>query len=189
MQPIISITESDQDLRFGASGAEERRPRYPQGRNLRPVGSQRRGQDDADQHRLRHRHADLGSGARRRPRHPARLSRGALENRPRAAGVDHRHVRDGVGDGELQPRAVRARAEPGAHRESAARPVAVGEAQGQDHDAVGRHEAARADRQGPVARAARSCFWTNRRQAWTWSCAATCGRSCGACAKAASRSS
>ena len=59
----------------------------------------------------------------------------ALEDRPGAAGADHRRVRDGVGDGELQPRAVRPRAEPGAHREGAARPVAVGQAQRQDHDA------------------------------------------------------
>ena len=34
-----------------------------------------------------------------------------------------------------------------------ARPVFVGEAQRQNHDAIGRHEAARADRQGPGARA------------------------------------
>ena len=41
-----------------------------------------------------------------------------------------------------------------AHLETrAARPVAVGQAPRQDHDAVGRHEAARADRQGARARA------------------------------------
>ena len=39
--------------------------------------------------------------------------------------------------------------EPGAHRESAARSVAVGQAQRQDHDALRRHEAPRDDRQGP----------------------------------------
>ena len=42
---------------------------------------------------------------------------------------------------------------PRAHREGAARSVVVGQAQRQDHDAVGRHEAAGDDRQGPVARA------------------------------------
>ena len=94
-----------------------------------------------------------GRGGRRRPRHRARLPRGPLEDRAGAAGADHRRVRDGVGDGQLQPRPVRARAEPGAHREGAARPVAVGQAQGQDHDAVGRHEAPGDDRQGAVARA------------------------------------
>ena len=76
-----------------------------------------------------------GSGARRRPRHRARLPRGALEDRSGAAGAHHRRVRDGVGDGELQPRPVRPRAEPGVHREGAARSVAVGQAQRQDHDA------------------------------------------------------
>ena len=39
----------------------------------------------------------VGHGARRRPRHRARLPRGALEDRPGAAGAAHRHVRDGVG--------------------------------------------------------------------------------------------
>jgi ABC-2 type transport system ATP-binding protein len=48
--------------------------------------------------------------------------------------------------------------EPGAHREGAARPVAVGQEGHQDHDAVGRHEAPRADRQGAVARAASILF-------------------------------
>ena len=36
-----------------------------------------------------------------------RLPRRALDDRPGAAGADHRRVRDGVGDGELQPRPVR----------------------------------------------------------------------------------
>ena len=83
-----------------------------------------------------------------------------------------------VGHGALQPRPVRPRAEPRAPREGAARPVAVGQAQRQDHDAVGRHEAARADRQGAGARAARSCSSTSRPPASTSSCAATCGRWC-----------
>ena len=50
----------------------------------------------------------------------------------------------------------------------------------QDHDAVGRHEAPRDDRQGAVARAARSCSSTSRPPASTSSCAATCGRWCAA---------
>ena len=54
----------------------------------------------------------------------------------------------------LQPRPVRQAAEPGAHREGAAGAVAVGQEGQQDHDALGRHEAARDDRQGAVARAA-----------------------------------
>ena len=53
----------------------------------------------------------------------------------------------------LQPRPVRQAAQPGVHREGAARPVAVGQEGQQDHDALGRHEAPRPDRQGAVARA------------------------------------
>ena len=45
------------------------------------------------------------------------------------------------------------------------------------------------DRQGARARAARSCSSTSRPPASTSSCAATCGRWCGACATAASPSS
>ena len=50
--------QADQDLRLGPGGAQERRPRDPQGRDLRAARPERRRQDHADQHRLRHRHAD-----------------------------------------------------------------------------------------------------------------------------------
>ena len=60
----------------------------------------------------------------------------------------------GVGDGLLQPRPVRQARQSGAHRKSAEGSVAVGQEGQQDHDAFGRHEAAAADRQGAVARAA-----------------------------------
>ncbi len=62
-----------------------------------------------------------GHGHGRRPRHHPRLSRRPLDDRPGAAGTDHRRLRDGVGDGQLQPRPVRQAAQPGAHREGAAR--------------------------------------------------------------------
>ncbi len=55
--------------------------------------------------------ASSGTRDRRRPRHRARLPRRALEDRPRAPGADHRRVRDRLGDGQLQPRPVRPRAE------------------------------------------------------------------------------
>ena len=111
-----------------------------------------------------------------RTRHRHRLSRGPLDDRPGAAGTDHRRLRDRLGDGELQPRPVRKARQPRAYREGAAGPVAVGEEGQQDYDAVGRHEAAGADRQGAVARTARSCFWTSPPPASTWNCGATCGR-------------
>src|SRR5215510_6244207 len=68
-------------------------------------------------------------------------------------GADHRRVRVGLGDGVFQPGSVRARAEPGLHRESVTRTVFVGEAQRQNHDIIRRYEAARSDRQSPGARA------------------------------------
>ena len=54
---------------------------------------------------------------------------------------------------------------------------------------VGRHETARDDREGSVARTAKFCSSTNRPPASTSNCDATCGRSYGGCATAASRSS
>ena len=75
------------------------------------------------------------------------------------------------------------------YREDPARPVAVGQEGRQDHDAFGRHEAARHDRQGALARAATSCSSTSRRPASTSNCGATCGRWCGGCATPASPSS
>ena len=61
-----------------------------------------------------------------------RLPRRARHDRPGAAGTVHRRVRDGVGYGHLQPRAVRQAAQPRPYREGAARPVAVGQARRQD---------------------------------------------------------
>ena len=112
----------------------------------------------------------------------ARLPRRAREDRPRAAGADHRRLRDRLGHGELQPRPVRQAAEPGPHREGAARPVAVGQEGQQDHDAVRRHEAPGADRQGARRTSRRSCSSTSRPPASTSSCGATCGSWCARCA-------
>src|SRR5664279_2911247 len=59
-----------------------------------------------------------------------------------------------MGDRQLQPRPVRQAEEPRAYRKSAEGPVAVGQEERQDRDAVGRHEAPGDDCQGVVARAA-----------------------------------
>src|SRR5574337_598613 len=143
-----------QDLRFGLRRAARRRPADPPRRDLRAARAERRGQDDADQHRVRHRHREPRHGARRWPRRRARLARRAALDRARAAGAEHRRVRDGVERGALQPRTVRQAARPGAPGGAAAAAVAVGQEGHADHGAVGRHEAARADRQGAEPRAA-----------------------------------
>ena len=75
-----------------------------------------------------------------------------VADRPGAAGADHRHVRDGLGHGLLQPRAVRQAAGSGPYREGAASELSLWDKRRQqDHDPVRRHEAPRADRQGAVA--------------------------------------
>ena len=146
--------QREQDLRLRPGGAQAGRPRHPSRRDLCPARAERRRQDHADQHHLRHRQRQHRHRARRRPRHRGRVPRGARQDRTGAAGAVDRRVRNGVGDGELQPRPVRQAAQSRASGKSAARPVAVGQARQQDHDAVRRHEAARADRQGAGARAA-----------------------------------
>ena len=98
--------------------------------------------------------------------------------------LTHRRVRDGAGHRQLQPRPVRQAAQSRPYRADPARSLAVGQAQQPSHDALGRHEAPRHDRQGPVARAAGSCFSTSRRRASTSSCGATCGTWCATSATA-----
>ena len=51
-----------------------------------------------------------------------------VDDRARAAGAHHRCLRDGLGDGVLQPRPVRQAGQSGAHREGAEGPLAVGPA-------------------------------------------------------------
>ncbi len=154
--PIISITNLIQDLRVRVPGAEGHQSRHPARRDFRAARPQRRRQDHADRHRLRHPQAIAGHRHRRRPRHHQGLPRRPLADRPGAAGTAHRRVRERVGDRHLQPRPVRQAAQSGAYREGAARAVAVGQEGQPDHDAVRRHEAPRADRQGARARAAGS---------------------------------
>ena len=75
---------------------------------------------------------------------------------PRAAGDRPRHFHHRPAGGDLQPRPVRPAARPRLHRAAAARPLPVGEARHPDRRAVGRHEAARDDRQGARPRARRA---------------------------------
>ena len=90
--------ESLQDLRLGVPGAERHQPGHPARRDFRAARPERRRQDHADRRRLRHRQCHRRHGDGRRPRPHPRLSRGARDDRPRAAGADHRRLRDGVGD-------------------------------------------------------------------------------------------
>ena len=108
--------EPEQDLQFGAPGAEGRRPRDPQGRDLRTARPQRCRQDDADRDRLRHGAREHGIGHGGRARHRARLPGHARHDRARPAGADRRRLRDRLGHGLLHPRPVRQAAEPGADR-------------------------------------------------------------------------
>ncbi len=144
----------DEDLCVRLRGAEKHQPRNPPRRDLRPARPERRRQDHADQHRLRHRQPDRRHDHRRRPRHPQGRARRARPDRARAAGALDRRVRDRLGHDDVQPRPVRQAEERRVLREGAALAVAVGQEGQQDHDAVGRHEAARHDRESARARAA-----------------------------------
>ena len=143
-----------EDLRLGLPRPQAHQSGYPSRRDLCAAGAERRRQDDADQHHLRHRQRQRGNRLGRRPRQRPRLSRRPRDDRAGAAGADHRCLRDGMGHDQLQPRAVRQAPQSRPHRQGAEGAVAVGQEGQHDHDAVGRHEAARADRQGALARAA-----------------------------------
>ena len=153
--PIISVSEPLEDLCLRLPGAEERQPRHRDRRDLRAARAERRRQDHADQHHLRHRQR------RARARSPSTATTSSRDYRAARALIGlvpqelHTDAFETVwATVSLQPRPVRQAAEPGSYREGAARPVAVGQEGRQDHDAVGRHEAPRADRQGAGARAA-----------------------------------
>ena len=64
------------------------------------------------------------SGGCGRPRHRARLPRGPIEDRPGAARIDHRHLRDGVGDGYFS-RGLFGRAPNQAHIEKVLRDLSL----------------------------------------------------------------
>ena len=72
--PILSIRGLRKNYGTRRRGAEVGRPRHPQGRDFRAARAQRRRQDDADQHRLRDRHADRRRSAGRRQELADRLS-------------------------------------------------------------------------------------------------------------------
>ena len=190
MPTVISIKGLSKTYATGVRGAEADRPRDREGRDFRPARPQRRRQDDADRIVCGIVTPSGGtvdastattSSATIAPRGgmiglvPQELHTDAFETRDR--------------DGDLQPRPVRLRAQPGADREDAQGPVAVGQAQGADHGAFRRHEAPGDDRQGAVATSPRSCSSTSPPPASTSSFAATCGSWSASCATAASPSS
>ena len=131
-----------------AAGAEAARPRDPEGRDLRPAGPQRRRQDDDDQHRLRHRHPEPAAPSPS----TATTSSATIAPRRRKIGLVPQELTTDAFETvwatvSLQPRPVRLPARC-PYREGAQGPVALGQAQGEDHGAVRRHEAPGDDRQG-----------------------------------------
>ena len=190
VKSIISISGLSKTYASGFQALKADQPGHPARRDLRAARPERRRQDHADQHRLRHRQCVGWHGDGGRPRHHPRLPRGARADRPRAAGADHRRLRDRLGDGAPSAAACSASRPIPPISRRCSRTLSLWDKKGrQDHDAVRRHEAPRADRQGAVARAATSCSSTSRPRASTSSCARTCGRWCASCAPPASPSS
>ncbi len=153
MQSILSVSQVSKTYASGQRALEHVDLEIRKRRDLRTARPQRRGQDHADQHHLRHRHAELGDDPRRRSRRDPPPPRGALADRAGAAGNRSRHVLHRRLDDALLARAVRQEARSGASRSGAQGPVAMGQARREDHGAVGRHEAPRDDRQGAQPRA------------------------------------
>ena len=68
MQPIISVENLSKTYALRLRRAEKRQSGDQEGEIFALLGAERRRQDDADQHRLRHRHAVFGKGSGRRSR-------------------------------------------------------------------------------------------------------------------------
>ena len=113
MQNIISIANLSKTYASGFSALKGVDLNIRDGEIIRVARAQRRRQDDADQHRLRHRHASERSVTVAVATTSCGLPRGPRADRSGAAGTDDRRLRDGLGDGELQPRPVRQAPRPG----------------------------------------------------------------------------
>ena len=101
--------------------------------------------------------ASAGTRDGRRPRHRAGLSRRPLADRPGAAGAHDRRRSRPCGRPSSFSRGLFGKPTNPAHIEKVLKDLSLLGQEGQrDHDAVRRHEAARPDRQGAVARAADS---------------------------------
>ncbi len=86
-----------EDLRLRVQGAEQHQPGHQVRRDFCAARAERRRQDHADQHHLRHRQSERGQRHGRRVRHQPGLSRRALADRAGAAGTAHRRLRDACG--------------------------------------------------------------------------------------------
>ena len=110
---------SHQDLRHRAAGAEGSESRDPQGRDLALLGP-----NGAGKTTLINIVCGIVTPSAAACASTVMTSCATTASRARRSSLrrraHHRHVRDGVGDGELQPRALRPRARSGTSRESAA---------------------------------------------------------------------
>ena len=142
-----------EDLRDRVPGAEGHQSRHRAGRDFRPARAQRRRQDHADRHRLRHRESERRQGHRRRPRHHPRLPRGALADRAGAAGDHDGAVRDRLG-GVTMSRGLFNKPKNPAYLEKVLKDLSLWDKRhAKIVELVRRHEAARSDRQGAEPRA------------------------------------
>ena len=151
---VVSVSKLSKTYASGFKALERHRPRHPARGDLRAARPQRRRQDHADQHRLRHRDRDRGDGARRRSRHrPATIApraprsawcrRSSPPTPSRACWATVTFSR-GLFGKPPNPALV---------EKILKDLIALGQEGHQDHRPLGRHEAARDDRQGSVSRA------------------------------------
>ena len=144
----------EQDLRLRRPGAEADQSGHHEGRDLRAARTQRRRQDHADQHDLRHRQSVLGGTITADGHDIIRDYKQARKKIGLVPQELHTDAFERVIDTVNFSRGLFGfAADAGLHREGAARSLALGQAQRQDHGAVRRHEAPRHDRQGAEPRA------------------------------------
>ena len=150
--PIISIQGLSKTYKSGLEALKSVDLDNRERRDLRVARAQRRRQDDADQHRLRHRHASAGrvTVAGHDIGRDYRAAR--RDDRAGAAGAAHRTFESVIGRRSPSAAACSASRPNPAHIEKVLRDCRSGTSATQDHGAVGRHEAPGDDRQGALPR-------------------------------------
>ena len=181
MPAVISISNLTKTYASGMQALKRVDLEIAGRRDLRAARAERRRQDDAHQHRLRHRDADLGHASSS----TATTSCATTAQRASKIGLVPQELATDTFEtvwaaATLQPRAVRAARATPRTSSSVLRDLSLWDQRDDiHHDAVGRHEAPGHDREGARRTSRASCSSTSRPRASTSSCAATCGRSCG----------
>ena len=155
MSSIISVCQSVEDLWLRLQGAERHQSRDQPRRDLRAAGAERRRQDHADQHHLRHRQSEPGQRDGRTATTSSRIYRAARSLIGLVPQELHTDAFESVWATVSFSRGLFGKPKNPAHIEKVLKDLSLWDKKDSKIvHAVRRHEAPGDDRQGAVARAA-----------------------------------